>query len=150
MPKKGVNSLSKTQVQVVVEAMKGKSPTALAEDRGRDHSVVARSIQAPEARGWWNAREQRKHAELEEILLELQDMVRKKPESAYRWADKISAIKLKAELDGHLQTHSEEKHLHIHNGDVQLLSEQELRKQLAILESSKKDDGVPQSEAGLV
>lgn len=143
MPKLPKRELTPKQVGVLVDAMTGKSPVQIAKRIGGSHAGVIQKNSSPEAVGYWNAREQKKQAELQEILDVLQDMIRKEPESAFRWADKIAAVKLKSELDGHLKTNTEEKHLHIHGVQLDQLSESQLRSELAKMQSSNRESGTP-------
>lgn len=129
---------------VTIEAMDQQPINDLGQKLDRYAGAIKSALQEPVARRLGGVREIKRQQELDEILEELQLMVKKSPETAYRYADKIAAMKLKAELDGHLKTHSEEKHLHLHS-DVIGMSEDQLRRELLMM-GSNSASGTPQGE----
>jgi len=140
--------MPKREAQAVLEMMKGGGVMEVAGKLEKDHAAISRAIAQSGPREVWNAREIKRQHELGEILEELQAMVKQSPETAFRYADKIAAMKLKAELDGHLSTHTEEKHLHIH-GELTGLSEAQLRKELLKIEAEKSSNpasGTPDAQ----
>ncbi len=133
-------ALTKATRQSVIEISKGKNASQVAETRGVSVEAVLHTIKPRGVLEPYNAKEQRKLAELDEILDKMMEIVRKQPETKLKYTDVIAAAKLKSELDGHLKTHSDEKHIHLHAGELGQLSEAELRKQLKMIEQEKSSN----------
>lgn len=150
MPKIPARELTPKQRTILVEAMDGKESGESAEEKGLSQTAIIARGKGDGINGWWGAREQRRRADLDEILDVLRDMVRKKPETAYRWADKLGAMKLQSELEGHLKTNTEEKHLHLHGVQLDQLSEAQLRQELNKMHNSNLTSGTPSVQKPLV
>ncbi len=96
----------------------------------------------------------RKHRlELAKLLDILRPIFEGKSEEPLKFNHILKAVELAAKLDGHLETHKEEKHVHLHGNDLAALSEQQLRLELERIDkerSSIDSSGVPHPVEGTV
>lgn len=141
----------------IMEAMRGVNVIDIGEKMQKSLPAITRQTGRIEAKSIAGVRETQRRRELDEFLEILREITRKPAETKLKYADIISAGKLKAEIEGFLRSHSEENHLHIH-GELTGMSEAQLRAELnkiehdkaITIESSSVASGTPHDGEGVV
>jgi len=151
---KGINfrSMPKKERTAVIEVLKGEDVNTMSQKLGVSPEAILERTDGEKSKNIAGVRELKRQREFDELLDMLQEIVKKEPETKLKYSDKIAAGKLKAELEGRLRTHTEERHLHLHSGTADM-SEDQLRRELAKLEaqrlSSSTASGTPLEDEGL-
>lgn len=110
----------------------------IAREEGTSPIATYKSIEGSKAVEVLGSRSVRQMLTIDKLLERLQDIIDDMPDKAPKHSDIIKAIELVAKIKGMIDRPKEEKHLHLHGVNLKEVSESDLRKELARIESEKK------------